>query len=404
MDVATILHTLRDPAGIPTHPLVFQVLMVLTWAVHIFFVNLTLGTATVAGWGFFRGGEDHRRLSRGMTNVAKIALSLAIVTGVAPLLFTQVIYDPQWYTANVLSASWVMGFIFLLIVGYLLLYAFYFKNREGARPGVVHYLWSALVLLLVCGFVMHGLSYQQLLPEQWMDWYAPGGVVDPDGNTIHAFDLPRYVFFIGLSGIVAGIYMAAYARFFADREDIPTRYLDWVGRLGVRIALYAAAFELLAGVVFVAEQPARTGFGAHPLVWLTGVFLLSLIAMLFAARERAAERAYLLLGWYAAFIALVAAAREALRMAYMAPFDYSVMDYAVNVDWPSTFLFFATLVGVGGPVAGFFIAVAFNVGKHADVYQAGPAMQRLGNLALASLLAWIGVFFALGAWVWLGNL
>ena len=72
-----------------------------------------MGAAAVAIYAFYgrRGDSDWERLSIALTKVAKVGVSLLIVLGVAPLLFTQVIYDPQWYASNVLSARWAIVFI-----------------------------------------------------------------------------------------------------------------------------------------------------------------------------------------------------------------------------------------------------------------------------------------------------
>ena len=122
MDIGSVMHAMRDQAGIPAIPALFQFLMVFTWIFHIAFVTLTLGAAALSDLAFYvhAGNEDWERLSIAMTKVAKVGVSLLIVLGVAPLLFTQVIYDPQWYASNVLSGRWVIGFIASLIVGYCL--------------------------------------------------------------------------------------------------------------------------------------------------------------------------------------------------------------------------------------------------------------------------------------------
>lgn len=52
MDLGTVLNTMRDPAGVPAHPVLFQVLMVVTWALHIAFVHLTLGCAGLSIYAF----------------------------------------------------------------------------------------------------------------------------------------------------------------------------------------------------------------------------------------------------------------------------------------------------------------------------------------------------------------
>lgn len=130
-----MLYALRDQAGVPAHPLIFLVLGVLTFALHIVTVQVMLGASALTLRGAISTDASWRRLAAAMLTTAKIAVSVAIVLGVAPLLFVQVIYDPFWYTSNVLSAWWVIGFIGLLIVGYIAMYAFYWKNPDLAQMG-----------------------------------------------------------------------------------------------------------------------------------------------------------------------------------------------------------------------------------------------------------------------------
>ena len=144
-----MLHALRDPAGVPAHPLVFLILGVITFALHMAAVNVMLGTGALTLRGAFSANAHWRRLAVAMLTTSKIAVSVAIVLGVAPLLFVQVVYDPFWYTSNVLSAWWVMGFIALLIAGYIALYIFYWKNHDIEAEGGKGSVWLVLSLALL---------------------------------------------------------------------------------------------------------------------------------------------------------------------------------------------------------------------------------------------------------------
>ena len=117
MDTNLMIQTLQDPMGVPFYPVVFQGLSILTFALHILFVNLVLGGALIAAWGYFSSDQRWQKLSRMLAKVTTINISIAIVLGVAPLLFVQVIYDPFWYTSNLLSAWWAMLFLAALIPG-----------------------------------------------------------------------------------------------------------------------------------------------------------------------------------------------------------------------------------------------------------------------------------------------
>ena len=144
-----MLYALRDQAGVPSHPLVFLVLGVLTFALHMAAVQVMLGASALTLRGAFSPSLHWRRLAQAMLVTAKIAVSVAIVIGVAPLLFVQVVYDPFWYTSNVLSAWWVIGFIGLLILGYIAMYIFYWKNHDIVADGGKGGVWMVLSLALL---------------------------------------------------------------------------------------------------------------------------------------------------------------------------------------------------------------------------------------------------------------
>ena len=111
--------------------------MVLTFALHILFINFTLGASFLAVYGHFKNGENWKRLSRATAKAANISISTAMLLGIAPLLFVQVIYDPFWYASNALSAAWVIAFILIMMAAYSSLYVFYLrreKRRVKAMP------------------------------------------------------------------------------------------------------------------------------------------------------------------------------------------------------------------------------------------------------------------------------
>lgn len=403
MDIGTVMNTMRDPAGVPAHPVLFQVLMVLTWVPHIAFVNLTLGAAGLSIYAFHKRAQHAfwERLSMAMTKVAKVGVSLLIVLGVAPLLFTQVIYDPQWYASNVLSGMWAIGFIFTLIVAYCSWFAFYYANHEGARSRIGLFAWLGLALFCLDGLIMHALSYQAILPERWMSWYAPGGVVDTGGATLHAIQWPRYAFIMLLSVPGLGLFLIAYGRYFADRSDREPTYRDFVAELGRNLAVRGYLLALLPWLAWQFGHPSGTQLLQHPLGWLLGAAVLAMAW--FVHRLPANTQAYGPLGGGLLVLLVLAVWREVVRMRHLNPLGYDISQYPVHADWPSTVLFFATLLGVGGLVAGFYLTTLYRAGRVQGVYTADRVVSRLGTAAVAVLALWIAVFFVYGVSIWVRN-
>ncbi len=403
MDIGIVMSTLRDPAGVPAAPQLFQALMIFTWIFHIAFVLLTLGCCTLSIYAFYKrkSGEHWAPLSMAMTKVAKVGVSLLIVLGVAPLLFTQVIYDPQWYASNLLSASWAITFIFTLIVGYCLWFTFYWGNHDGAKKYLGVYAVIALGLFLLDGLIMHVLAYQALLPERWMEWYAPGGVVDTRGAKLHAIEWPRFLFIISLSAPALGLFLLAYADYFERRADRTAQYRNFARQLGRSIALTGLPISLALLVWWQFDLPAATHLIRHPLGWL----LASALSLLWLAvwRISAANRGYTLLTAGVFILALLALWREIIRIAYLSRFNYAIETYKVNIDWPSLVLFSSTIIGIGGLVGGFYLTLLYRAGRVQGLYTADRTVARLGSAAVGVLVLWIAIFFAYGSVIWIRN-
>ncbi len=403
MDIGSAMHAMRDSAGVPAVPELFQVLMVLTWIFHIAFVQLALGASALAIYSFYRreSGPYYETLSIAMTKVAKVSVSLLIVLGVAPLLFTQVIYDPQWYASNVLSARWVIGFILSLIVAYCFWFAFYYANHAGAKRYVGLYAWIAFALFCMDGLIMHALAYQSLLPDSWMDWYAPNGHVDTRGAALHAIQWPRYLFIMSLSAPAVGIFLQAYSEYFKVRNNHSAQYRIFAQQLGKKIATIGFGVSLVLLLWWQFDFPTQTGLTMHPLGWAL-VAAVSLM-LLWASRFSAQMHGYWPILGGVAVLGLLACWREVIRIHYLAPFHYTIADYPVHADWPTTILFFSTIVGVGGLVGGYYLTLLYRAGRVDGLYVAGPKVAWLGTAAVAILALWIAVFFTYGAAIWLRN-
>ncbi|MDZ4188888.1 MAG: hypothetical protein U1D25_12380 [Hydrogenophaga sp.] len=401
-----MLVALRDPAGVPSHPLVFLMLGVLTFALHIAAVQVMLGAATLTLRGAFSPSLHWRRLAQAMLVTAKIAVSVAIVIGVAPLLFVQVVYDPFWYTSNVLSAWWVIGFIGLLIAGYIAMYIFYWKNHDIVADGGQGGVWMVLsiALLLAVGFIVHSLTNQMLFPEHWMQWYAPKDVVNPNGHALHYWHLPRFLFFIALSAPVTGAWIYGYRRYLQGAQEADAAYLGWLRGLAQNLMLVGGVVSVLIGAVWMATLPEKMAWFATS-VWLlmAVVALAAVVALPLVLRDRidSGVWGYAVFGAGAVGLIVVGAAREMLRfVTLLGSHGYNAMDYKINMDWYSTALFFATFGAVGGVTLAYLLTVAWQAGQSKGLYTPSATVTRIGQWSVGLLVGWTVLYFAVGFFVW----
>lgn len=395
MEIGTIIKTLQDPMGIPFYPIVFQVLMVLTFALHIMFVNFTIGTSTLAVYGHLRNESYWKQLSRSMAKAVPAIISMAMLLGIAPLLFVQVVYDPFWYASNTLSAAWVIVFIFIMMIAYSSTYVFYLGREKKEGKGYVFFGVLAVALFLLSGVIMHVLGYQLLQPEKWLGWYIKGGAVDTSGTSLHAFQIPRFLHFIIPSFAMTGIFLILYAWYFKGREDMDRGYLEWVGKIGAKMAFIVTAIQAVVGLWWLLSLPGEFNFPTNPFFLIGAVLGIALLFLLYAAQKDPIRYAVpSILGSFLTIFGM-SYAREALRMEYLGRFDYSIFNYKTNIDWGSTSLFLTTFV-MGLIIIGYFLSVAYKSGRTAGEYVATPAMNRWGKISIVLLLIWIVVVAGLG--------
>lgn len=388
MDAAT-LNLLRDPAGVPFYPVVFQALYVLTFALHAAFVLLSLGSMGLSLYGAVRQKNDRfwKVLTPHLIQTGKFSVSVLIVLGVAPLLFTQVIYDPNWYVTNTLSGVWVFTFIYTLIVGYLAYYWYSYANKKESSSSVLIGLFSFLVLLFA-GVLMHNFAVESIQPDKWMEWYAPNGVVDTSGTNFHMEPI-RLAFMVSLAIPVVGIFLQNYGRFLSTRDDFEADYLRSVTALGTKLATVG----LIISAALYALWTLKAGVLFHPLSLATvaGVVVLLVMAM-------KNSNSYITTGVLVVVALLISAMRELIKYNIMSDIGYNIYDYPMNIDWPSVIMFLSTFVSLGFVGVAFISTMAWNVGKTPGVFDAEnhAVTRKLGAATLWILVAWVLVYMGWG--------
>lgn len=392
MELGEMLRMMRDPVGSPIPPSLVQLLLVVTFVLHIFFVTLALGASGLSFYGFWRKVGHWPTLARIAARITPNAVGLGIVTGIAPLLFVQVIYDPLWYTANALTGFWSVAFIFVMMAGYGLAYLFYLKGSKEGRL-----LWAAglsFLLLLFAGWIMHVLATVSIYPEKWQAWYAPGGVADTSGLKFHAHNLSRLTFLLPIQALLSlATVLMLFAWYFRRREDADKDFLDWVAKLGRQMALWTVPFYWLFGMGWAVTQGRQFDLHGSMEIWFT-VLALALFLFYRSLKDPARQAPQALLVWLAALLN-VGIIRELVRAASLERFGYRAWDYPWQLDWGSVVIFAGTTV-VGVTVLAFLVGVLYASGQRSQGVEVSPALERLGSVAVGMLGGWFGFFLLLG--------
>ena len=407
---AVVLKSLMDVAGAPAHPLIFLVLGVVTFSLHMVAVNLMLGTLGLAAWGACTKGEYAERLSHALMFTAKVAVGFAVVLGVAPLLFVQVVYDGYWYVSNVLSAWWLIIFVVVLIAAYLAIYRAYGLNHTYAADGTplpVHgdvkgagWLTVSFALLLVCGLVMHVLTNQALFPDRWMIWYAPNGVITPDGRGLHYVLIPRLLFFLFLSLPVTAGWLFAMRRYLINGGEEDVGYLNYLEGLAHRFAQVGSVLVVLAGAAWMLMLPETMAWFRSSIWVIIGLVPILFFLILSPAqkkRRQCSNCGYLAFLLSVVMVMILAALREVLRYGtLLGAYGWNALDYPVHMDWPTTVVFFVTFLVVGGLNLSYLVTLAWQSGHTKGMLTPTAGVNRLGALSVGSLALWVVAYFAIG--------
>jgi hypothetical protein len=386
---AEILNLLRDPAGLPFYPVVFQGLYILTWAFHALFVFLALGSMGLSIFGGFKQKTDNnwKILTSHMLQTGKISVSLLIVLGVAPLLFTQVIYDPNWYTVNTISGLWVVIFIYTLLVGYSMYYWYYYANKKQSSSSSIIGTISFL-LLVFCGLIMHVFSVQVIQPEKWMQWYAPNGVVDTSGTTFNPETI-RFLFIIFLSIPVVGLFLQNYGDFLKTNEKFDEKFISFARNIGTKIAIFGLVLSL---ALFASWAYEIDKLGD---IYSIIIYISFIVLILFAKNLK---NSYLTTAALIVLILLISGFREYIRYNLMFDIGYDIYNYPLNIEWSSITMFVLTFVSLGGVGVSFIATMAWKVGKSNGVLDASKdrTITIMANMLLWILSVWCIVYFAWG--------
>ena len=162
------------PFGLPLPTAFYLTAYVVTLMIHVVFMNYVLaGTATlaVAYLTSYRSvmGDSGKILKEWLP----LMLSGAITAGVAPLLFVQILYKREYYTANLLLFNRWMAILPVLIIGFYAMYLL--KSRWLSRRPA----WTVVVAMVpaVCvAFTGFSWTENHLLSVRpmafWGEFYA----------------------------------------------------------------------------------------------------------------------------------------------------------------------------------------------------------------------------------------
>jgi hypothetical protein len=358
------------PLGFPPATAFYLALFVLTLVVHVLFMNYVLaGTAYLLWYRVWTSlGSKPIVPSQQSPTASKLPakqfpptvggvlcdwlpamLSGAITAGVAPLLFLQILYQREFYTANLLLFNRWMIILPVLIVGFYGLYLVR-GNWFDRRSTPLRLLLAALPLLCVA-FIAYSWTENHLLSMQSTDVWRSLYVRQPffyyesrlvPRLMVWAFgSLPTLAMWLGWQ-------LWYRQRRHSDVPPVQTQHVARLAQVGLVLAAVGAGWYYS-----VADEVTRNALispAARPYSILAAVgFVLSTVAWLWQWKLSTLDARPLSTATVGLVITVLGASvcREVVRLAAIGPDRLAELlpshQAATRVDGFSAFLIFALL-------------------------------------------------------------
>ncbi len=295
------------PEAIPSSWGLLEALLILTFALHILFMNLSVGSALLAFLGRATGRQ--KDLAKELGHRAPTFLALTVNFGVAPLLFVQVLYGQFLYTSSVLMAGWWLSAIGAVILGYYGLYVH--DAKAEAAPGLSRLaLGVSLAFLLYTGFLLANNMTLMLRPAAWLAYMD-----NPRGSLLNLSDAtlwPRYLHVMLAAPAVAGLYAALLGQ--------KKRRQDWVD-FGLAWFTRVTMLQILVGGWLLFSLPKDvmlTFMGQNSLA--TGILAASVVAGLAALMAGIQKKPAAAAALVVITVVFMATTRSQVRLASLAPY------------------------------------------------------------------------------------
>lgn len=307
------------PFNLPFPTNAYAILYIVTLIAHVYFMAYVLAGSVYLAWTGIRGRLDRRRPCDDLATILRdwlpFALSGAITAGIAPLLFVQVLYQEEFYTANLLSFHRGMAIVPVLIVAFYLLYLLksHRLERRAALSGVIAVFAASAVLFTAWFWVEnHLLSIDR---GSWVEQYETNAVFYADTAIA-----PRLVFWIASAFPTAAVLILWQIR--SSASGISGDSSPHAVRRSAAMALAALPVSFVFGAIAVSVGRsggtfARTWPNTAPYVCLALIgVVVQAYALIAIAKKSLATRAMLVgltIGNAAAWVGMIVM-REHVRL------------------------------------------------------------------------------------------
>lgn len=276
-----------EPIPLPAPVWLLQALLFVTFVLHLIPMNMTVG-----GLVILAQGEISQRLSesvvRWIRGYLPVTTAFTITTGVAPLLFIQVLYGQLFFPAAVLIAWAWFAVIIALLLGYYGIYAYSLASDKLGRWRSWVVIGSTLLFLYIA-FAFNNVITLMSTPFRWWEfWQERNPSTHFNLNLWEPTLFPRFAHFVLGAIAFSGLTTALYGSTVYKRDENAGRQLV---RTGASWFVGATVINYFFGALFLFthEQQIWQAFIGGDLwatVTLWGGVALSLVSIITALLSR----------------------------------------------------------------------------------------------------------------------
>lgn len=338
-----------DPMPLPAPVWLLRTLLLLTFFLHLVFMNCLLGGTAIALVCMMRRKSSvfSAQLAGDLGRILPSVFAFTVTLGVAPLLFLQVMYGQMLYASSILIGVPWLAIIGLVIAAYYGVY-FYSMNEQSGKTTAV--LAGVVLLLATVAYIYSNNFTLMLAPERWLDVYhrnASGWNLNWSEPSL----LPRYLHFVLGALAVSGLGLVVMGL-----RKQQGGYRQWVIEQGSLLFTGATMLNFGIGFWFLAKLPVSTrlafigGNGLATALLGAGLLLpLAAIAHLIMAKGNNSPLRQLVIGVSCGLLTVAAMVvmRDVLRNLTLAPY-FSPTHLPVASQWGVIVLFVLLFVaGLG---------------------------------------------------------
>jgi len=192
----------------------FQVLLTVTFFLHLVVMNILLGCSIITFFRHVTGKSTH--VNKAIAKKLPFTVAFAINFGVAPLLFLQVIYGHFMYASSVLMGIYWLSIFAILILSYYGTYIYSMKYEQIIDFHTVLTGFIAGTLLVVAFIITSNMSLMTNIAA-WPEYFN-----NPEGTILPFSDpsiIPRYLHSVLGAIAVGGLSIALYYDFKKRKGD-----------------------------------------------------------------------------------------------------------------------------------------------------------------------------------------